>query len=164
VAIFAVLKSGAQYVPLDAVTTQRQLLGTIPFATRKPSGSARNETNITHRVQLIRPYFGRRGHYPCRRNSPTLMHQTRGRDVPFKMWAYAVYTSGTTEWPKGVECENTVGVTNGILALHVIQMPAFFNTGLHTVISGSPGNAGMRPGMRVAQLLILHSTLALGKF
>ncbi|KAF9011777.1 hypothetical protein BDQ17DRAFT_1396862 [Cyathus striatus] len=46
--------------------------------------------------------------------------------------AYCIYTSGTTGRPKGVDVRHR-GVTN--------------------VISGSPGNVGMRPGMRVAQLL-----------
>ncbi|KAF8589378.1 acetyl-CoA synthetase-like protein [Ramaria rubella] len=128
VAILAVLKSGAQYVPMDAVTITDSTIEHI-LHDSAPSLVLVMEEYV-HRVSgppslcledaiAADEESGADGSKPEDLSSPT-------------DGAYVIYTSGTTGVPKGVDVRHN-GITN--------------------VISGPPGNVSMRPGMRVAQLL-----------
>lgn len=129
IAILAVLKSGGQYVPLDASTITDE---TLHFVIR----------DSEPRVMLVMEEFA---HRLSLDSIPTINLERAIRDglsapYPAKVedlssptdGAYCIYTSGTTGQPKGVDVRHQ-GVTN--------------------VISGHPGNVGMHPGMRVAQIL-----------
>ncbi|TFK35775.1 putative nonribosomal peptide synthetase [Crucibulum laeve] len=128
VGIVGVLKSGAQYVPLDAQTITDE---TLRFVVEDAQPTiVLVMADYAHRVfgapvivleSVFRPY--------------QLSGEDVGRVEDFSSpedGAYVIYTSGTTGRPKGVDVRHR-GVTN--------------------VISGAPGNVGMEPGMRVAQLL-----------
>ncbi|KAH9475581.1 Adenylate-forming reductase 06235 [Psilocybe cubensis] len=128
VGIVGILKSGAQYVPLDAQTITDETLRFV-LEDSKPS-IVLVMADYSHRVHgtssiilesIFRPY---RLLYEEVDPVEDLSSPDDG--------AYIIYTSGTTGRPKGVDVRHR-GVTN--------------------VISGPPGNVGMEPGMRVAQLL-----------
>lgn len=109
VAILAVLKSGAQYVPLDAVTITDQTLDYV-LDDSKPS------------AVLVMDEFGPR----VKSQVPTLILEdviladqvsnadaTKPEDTTCPSdGAYVIYTSGTTGVPKGVDVKHR-GVTNG---------------------------------------------------
>lgn len=109
VAILAVLKSGAQYVPLDAVTITDATLGYV-LEDSKPSAI------------LVMDEFGHR----VKSQVPTLVLEdviladevsnadaTKPEDTSCPSdGAYVIYTSGTTGVPKGVDVKHH-GVTNG---------------------------------------------------
>ncbi|KAJ3994877.1 putative nonribosomal peptide synthetase [Lentinula boryana] len=130
VGILAVLKSGAQYVPLDAVTITDE---TLEFVLQD-SGSTLvlSMDDYLYRVSKCSlPVI-------CLENSiqeddltEENMSEVKDLSSPSD-GAYCIYTSGTTGRPKGVDIKHE-GVTN--------------------VISGAPANVGMRRGMKVAQLL-----------
>jgi len=126
----AVLKSGAQYVPLDAVTITDE---TLEFVLEDSTpGMVLVMEDYLHRVsQSTVPVM-------CLEKSIVEDELARFDSSPVEDLsssldgAYCIYTSGTTGRPKGVSVRHE-GVTN--------------------VISGAPANVGMRRGMRVAQLL-----------
>ncbi|THV07841.1 acetyl-CoA synthetase-like protein [Dendrothele bispora CBS 962.96] len=129
VGILAVLKSGGQYVPLDAGTITDE---TLQFVLQDASPAL---------VLVMEEYAHRIGDghdVVCLEaviQEDELAEADGGRVVDLSSssdGAYCIYTSGTTGQPKGVSVRHE-GVTN--------------------VISGSPGNVGMCPGLRVAQLL-----------
>ncbi|KDR70714.1 hypothetical protein GALMADRAFT_76000 [Galerina marginata CBS 339.88] len=128
VGIVGVLKSGAQYVPLDAQTITDDMLRFVVEDARPTIVLAMSD--YAHRVygaplivleSIFRPY------QTSREEVLAVEDLSSPEDG-----AYVIYTSGTTGRPKGVDVRHR-GVTN--------------------VISGPPGNVGMEPGMRVAQLL-----------
>ncbi|KIJ46113.1 hypothetical protein M422DRAFT_165651, partial [Sphaerobolus stellatus SS14] len=131
IAIVAVLKSGAQYVPVDAVTVTDATLAHI-LGDAKPGV-----------VLVMEEYLGRlngrdegkiclenaveedeRNNADGSKMEPDLTKESDG--------CYVIYTSGTTGTPKGVDVRHN---------------------GAANVICAAPGNVHMRPGMRVAQLL-----------
>ncbi|KAJ4488225.1 putative nonribosomal peptide synthetase [Lentinula aciculospora] len=130
VAILAVLKSGAQYIPLDAMTITDE---TLQFVLEDSSPSM---------VLTMVDYLDRISECPapvvCLEHFFQKAEFTKGdlsevEDISSPSDSiYCIYTSGTTGRPKGVDVKHE-GVTN--------------------VISGAPANVGMRRGMRVAQLL-----------
>jgi amino acid adenylation domain-containing protein len=129
VAILAVLKSGGQYVPLDAVTITDT---TLDYVLGDASPSA---------VLVMDEYAYRiRPEIPALILEDVIMEDelagadsSKPEDVTTPGdGAYVIYTSGTTGVPKGVDVRHK-GVSN--------------------VISGHPANVGMCPGMRVGQLL-----------
>ncbi|KAJ3932928.1 MAG: putative nonribosomal peptide synthetase [Lentinula lateritia] len=130
IGILAVLKSGAQYVPLDAVTITDE---TLQFVLEDSGPSM---------VLSMADYLDSLPECPvpvvCLENfiqgddfSEGGLSEVQDLSSPSD-GAYCIYTSGTTGRPKGVDVKHE-GVTN--------------------VISGAPANVGMRRGMRVAQLL-----------
>nr|GAT46057.1 nonribosomal peptide synthetase 12 [Mycena chlorophos] len=130
VGILAVLKAGGQYVPLDALTIPDSTLSYV-LNDAKPS------------IVLVMSEFVPRvttGNVPViDLESVILADELANADGSKPVdttsptsGAYVIYTSGTTGVPKGVDVRHC-GVTN--------------------VISGSPGNVGMRPGLRVGQFL-----------
>ncbi|RDB23709.1 Nonribosomal peptide synthetase sirP [Hypsizygus marmoreus] len=126
IAILATLKSGAQYVPLDALTITDETLQFV-LEDSKPS-MVLTMDEFKHRVSGV-PLISLEDMI----NDESIPNPGKVEDLSSPMdGAYCIYTSGTTGRPKGVDVRHQ-GVTN--------------------VICGSPGNVGMRPGMRVAQLL-----------
>ncbi|KAJ7253697.1 hypothetical protein B0H12DRAFT_1116236 [Mycena haematopus] len=130
VGILAVLKSGGQYVPLDAVTIPDSTLSYVLNDAEPSAVLAMSE--FVHRVS---PDFSTldleaviQEDELCNADGSTLQDIT----ITPSDGAYVIYTSGTTGVPKGVDVRHR-GVTN--------------------VISGSPANVGMRPGLRVGQFL-----------
>ncbi|PPQ86781.1 hypothetical protein CVT25_012386 [Psilocybe cyanescens] len=128
IGIVGVLKSGAQYVPLDAQTITDETLRFV-LEDAQPT-IVLVMADYAHRIygtplivleSIFRPY----------RMSQEEVVKVEDLSSPDD-GAYVIYTSGTTGRPKGVDVRHR-GVTN--------------------VISGPPGNVGMEPGMRVAQLL-----------
>ncbi|KAJ7071350.1 putative nonribosomal peptide synthetase [Mycena amicta] len=130
VAILAVLKSGGQYVPLDALTIPDSTLSYVLNDAKPSIVLAMSE--FVHRVSpgpvptidleaVIRAdeVANADGSKPLDTTTPA-------------SGAYIIYTSGTTGVPKGVDVRHR-GVTN--------------------VISGAPGNVGMKPLLRVGQFL-----------
>ncbi|KAF5373110.1 hypothetical protein D9758_001719 [Tetrapyrgos nigripes] len=129
VGILAVLKSGAQYVPLDAGTitddTLQFVLEDAAPALVLVMEEYAHRICDGHRVVCLEEVI--------RLDESLEANADRVEDLSSPSdGAYCIYTSGTTGRPKGVHVRHE-GVTN--------------------VISGSPGNVGMCPGMRVAQLL-----------
>jgi len=130
VGILAVLKSGGQYVPLDAVTIPDSTLSYV-LNDAKPSV-----------VLAMSEFVGR----VSPRTVPTIdleaaIHEDELAEADSRKphdttsgehGIYVIYTSGTTGVPKGVDVRHR-GVTN--------------------VISGPPANVGMKPGLRVGQFL-----------
>ncbi|KAF7320141.1 Nonribosomal peptide synthetase 12 [Mycena kentingensis (nom. inval.)] len=130
VGILAVLKSGGQYIPLDALTIPDSTLSYVlndskpsivlamsEFVERVNAGSV--PTIDLESVILADELANADGSKPTDTTTPA-------------SGAYIIYTSGTTGTPKGVDVRHR-GVTN--------------------VISGQPGNVGMKPGLRVGQFL-----------
>ncbi|KAK7056680.1 hypothetical protein VNI00_002397 [Paramarasmius palmivorus] len=130
VGILAVLKSGGQYVPLDAVTITDE---TLEFVLE----------DSCPKMVLTMDEFS---HRVTDSNVPTLVlehaiQQDELSNAPCDKvedlsspndGVYCIYTSGTTGRPKGVSVKHR---------------------GASNVISQHPGNVSMRPGYRVAQLL-----------
>ncbi|KAJ7669308.1 putative nonribosomal peptide synthetase [Mycena polygramma] len=131
VAILAVLKSGGQYVPLDAVTIPDSTLSYVLNDAEPSVVLAMSE--FVHRVDPnLVPTLDLEAviqeDEQCNTDGSKLTDIT----VVPSDGAYIIYTSGTTGVPKGVDVRHR-GVTN--------------------VISGPPANVGMRPGLRVGQFL-----------
>lgn len=122
VALLAVLKSGGQYVPLDAVTITDTALNYV-LDNAKPS------------AVLVMDEFAHRLH--SKLQVPTLNLEdvimadelsdadaTKPEDTTSPSdGAYVVYTSGTTGVPKGVDVRHC-GVTNGI-TVFAVQLCCF---------------------------------------
>ncbi|KAK7046888.1 Nonribosomal peptide synthetase 12 [Favolaschia claudopus] len=131
VAILAVLKSGGQYVPLDAVTIPDSTLSYVlndaePSVVLAMSEFVRRVSpDIVSTVDI---------EAVVREDEMCNADGSRLQDIVVlpSDGAYIIYTSGTTGVPKGVDVRHR-GVTN--------------------VISGPPANVGMRPGLRVGQCL-----------
>ncbi|KNZ74091.1 Linear gramicidin synthase subunit C [Termitomyces sp. J132] len=129
-AILATLKAGAQYVPLDAQTITDETLGFI-------IGDANPSVVLSMAEYLHRVPSGR---VPVLSIETEMERGAAARPGGGKVedlsgpadGAYCIYTSGTTGRPKGVDVRHR---------------------GIANVLSGSPGNVGMAPGLRVAQLL-----------
>jgi len=130
VGILAVLKSGGQYVPLDAVTIPDSTLSYVLNDAEPSAVLAMSE--FVHRVSPDLPTLDLEAviqeDEQCNADGSRLENVT----VVPSDGAYVIYTSGTTGVPKGVDVRHR-GVTN--------------------VISGAPANVGMRPGLRVGQFL-----------
>ena len=145
IAILATLKSGAQYVPLDAVTITDSTLNYVLEDSQPAAVLAMGE--YVHRVQTPVPILELEAVINADEltgaDSSKLEDNTSPSDG-----AYVIYTSGTTGVPKGVDVKHR-GVTNG----RPLTLSVFLRLIWCVVISGSPGNVGMAPGMRVAQLL-----------
>ncbi|KAG7088573.1 hypothetical protein E1B28_012552 [Marasmius oreades] len=126
VAIVAVLKSGGQYVPLDAVTITDD---TLQFVLEDSNPTVvLTVQEFSHRVPsavVLEEVIDE--DEKSNANSSKVEDLTSPEDG-----AYCIYTSGTTGRPKGVDVKH-IGAAN--------------------VISGPPANIGMAPGLRVAQLL-----------
>ncbi|KAG5340854.1 hypothetical protein C0989_000314 [Termitomyces sp. Mn162] len=129
-AILGTLKAGAQYVPLDAQTITDETLGFI-------IGDANPSVVLSMAEYLHRVPSGR---VPVLSIETEMERGAAARPEGGKVedlsgpadGAYCIYTSGTTGRPKGVDVRHR---------------------GIANVLSGSPGNVGMAPGLRVAQLL-----------
>jgi amino acid adenylation domain-containing protein len=127
--ILAVLKSGGQYVPLDAVTITDATLSYVLNDAKPAAVLVMDE--FVHRVQCEVPVLNLEEVILADEISNADSSKPDDGTCPSD-GAYVIYTSGTTGVPKGVDVRHR-GITN--------------------VISGSPGNVGMCPGMRVGQLL-----------
>ncbi|KAJ6472862.1 putative nonribosomal peptide synthetase [Mycena vitilis] len=131
VAILAVLKSGGQYVPLDAVTITDSTLSYVVNDANPTVVLAMSE--FVHRVDssaaltLDLEEVIQTDEF-CNADGRRLEDVT----VAPSDGAYVIYTSGTTGVPKGVDVRHR-GVTN--------------------VLSGPLSKVGMRPGLRVGQFL-----------
>ncbi|KAJ7699488.1 putative nonribosomal peptide synthetase [Mycena metata] len=131
VAILATLKSGGQYVPLDAVTIPDSTLSYVLNDAKPSAVLAMSE--FVHRVDSdVVPTLDLEA--VIAEDEAQNADGSRLQDalVMPSDGAYVIYTSGTTGVPKGVDVRHR-GVTN--------------------VISGPPANVGMRPGLRVGQFL-----------
>ncbi|KAL0573472.1 hypothetical protein V5O48_008480 [Marasmius crinis-equi] len=129
VAILAVLKSGGQYVPLDAVTITDETLQFVLEDSCPRTVLTMEE--FSHRIVNDVPTIVLE--HAILEDEQTNASSDRVEDLSSPSdGVYCIYTSGTTGRPKGVDVKHE-GATN--------------------VISGPPGNVGMQPGMRVAQLL-----------
>ncbi|KAJ7484437.1 putative nonribosomal peptide synthetase [Mycena latifolia] len=130
VGILAVLKSGGQYVPLDAVTIPDSTLSYVLNDSKPSAVLAMSE--FVHRVSPdIVPTINLESVIEADELANADGSKPPDTTTPFD-GAYIIYTSGTTGVPKGVDVRHR-GVTN--------------------VISGPPANVGMRPGLRVGQFL-----------
>lgn len=128
IAILAVLKAGAQYVPLDAVTITDD---TLHFVLQDADPSLVLVMNeYAHRIDAACPVI--RLEDAITKDAGLVSSKIDEAGLTPQDGCYCIYTSGTTGRPKGVDVRHQ-GVSN--------------------VISGSPGNVGMKPGLRVAQLL-----------
>lgn len=143
IAVLSVLKAGGQYVPLDCATITDDTLAHALV----DSGAALvlcmgdylhrvSGVPVVHLEEAIRETEGGDHSKP--------EELARGSDG-----VYVIYTSGTTGKPKGVDVRHS-GVTNcewsSLNWRRVLVLTA-------SVLLQSPGNVGMKPGMRVAQLL-----------
>ncbi|KAJ7150988.1 putative nonribosomal peptide synthetase, partial [Mycena crocata] len=130
VGILAVLKSGGQYVPLDAVTIPDSTLSYVLNDANPSAVLAMSE--FVHRVSPdLVPTIDLEAVIEADEISNADATKPPDATTSFD-GAYIIYTSGTTGVPKGVDVRHR-GVTN--------------------VISGPPANVGMRPGLRVGQFL-----------
>ncbi|KZT61769.1 putative nonribosomal peptide synthetase [Calocera cornea HHB12733] len=133
-AILATLKAGGQYVPLDAQSITDEMLAHVlgdcqPQVVLCMAEYAERAPLVTEEV------MGRKMVVEdvVREDEERQADSTRVRDLSrVDDGIYVIYTSGTTGMPKGVDVRHR---------------------GVGNVISGHPGNVGMKPGMRVAQLL-----------
>ncbi|KAJ3842062.1 putative nonribosomal peptide synthetase [Lentinula raphanica] len=130
VGILAVLKSGAQYVPLDAVTITDETLQFV-LEDSGPSVVLSMNDYLDRVSRCSVPVICLEKSVQEKELTEENMKEVEDLSSPSD-GAYCIYTSGTTGRPKGVDVKHE-GVTN--------------------VISGPPANVGMRPGLRVAQLL-----------
>ncbi|KAF8151294.1 putative nonribosomal peptide synthetase [Crassisporium funariophilum] len=128
IGIVGVLKAGAQYVPLDAQTITDETLQFVVENARPTITLVMSE--YSHRVYGV-PFIVLESVFRPYRTLTEEVPRVDDLSSPDD-GAYVIYTSGTTGTPKGVDVRHR-GVTN--------------------VIGGAPGNVGMKPGMRVAQLL-----------
>ncbi|KAK1230650.1 hypothetical protein PQX77_006233 [Marasmius sp. AFHP31] len=126
VAILAVLKSGGQYVPLDAVTITDE---TLQFVLE----------DSCPRMVLTMEEFSQR----IVNNVPTIVLEDAIREDELTN-ASSDKVEDLSSPSDGVYCIYTSGRPKGVDVKH---------EGASNVISGAPGNVGMQPGMRVAQLL-----------
>ena len=110
VAILAVLKSGAQYVPLDAVTITDATLDYVLQDSEPSVVLVMDE--FAHRVQLDVPTLTLEDTILADEISNADAIKPDDTTSPSD-GAYVIYTSGTTGVPKGVNV-NHRGVTNGI--------------------------------------------------
>jgi non-ribosomal peptide synthetase component F len=124
VAIFAVLKSGAQYVPLDAVTITEATLDHVLHDSKPSAVLVMNE--YTHRVQYNAPILAIEDTILADELSNADATKPEDTTSPLD-GAYAVYTSGTTGVPKGVDVKHR-GVTNGIWHSRCSNARIFVNT------------------------------------
>ncbi|ESK89224.1 nonribosomal peptide synthetase 12 [Moniliophthora roreri MCA 2997] len=130
VGILAVLKSGGQYVPLDAVTITDE---TLQFVLQDSSPKmVLTMEEFSHRVAEAAVPTVVLEHAIYEDELSNASHDKVEDLSSPGDGVYCIYTSGTTGKPKGVDVKHE---------------------GASNVISGPPGNVGMRPGMRVAQLL-----------
>jgi len=131
VGILAVLKSGGQYVPLDAVTIPDSTLSYVLNDAKPSAVLAMSE--FVHRVSPdLVPTLDLEAVIQADELSNADGSRLLDITVVPSDGAYVIYTSGTTGVPKGVDVRHR-GVTN--------------------VISGPPANVGMQPGLRVGQFL-----------
>ncbi|KAF7348531.1 Nonribosomal peptide synthetase 12 [Mycena venus] len=131
IAILAVLKSGGQYVPLDAVTIPDSTLSYVLNDAEPSAVLAMSE--FVHRVSPDQvPTLDLEAVIQEDERCDADGNKLQDITVLPSDGAYVIYTSGTTGVPKGVDVRHR-GVTN--------------------VISGPPANVGMRPGLRVGQFL-----------
>ncbi|KAG6888615.1 hypothetical protein C0992_008025, partial [Termitomyces sp. T32_za158] len=129
-AILAALKAGAQYVPLDAQTIADE---TLEFVIQDANPSVvLSMAEFLHRVPTGRvPVLSIEAE--MERGAAEWPQGGKVEDLSSPAdGAYCIYTSGTTGRPKGVDVRHR---------------------GIANVLSGPPGNVGMAPGLRVAQLL-----------
>ncbi|KAL9608755.1 MAG: hypothetical protein Q9167_006427 [Letrouitia subvulpina] len=132
VAIFAVLKSGCQYVPMDGGVASDDALAHVlseiepPFVLCLARYSPRAHQLAMPGTQILslEDSWTTVTDFDVENGHQVLMHPEDG--------AYIIYTSGSTGKPKGVDVTHQ-NVTN--------------------LLTIAPGNLGIKPGRRVAQLL-----------
>ncbi|KAH9934332.1 AMP-binding protein [Fomitopsis serialis] len=130
VAIVAVLRAGAAYVPLDGATITDHALDAV-VADAQPSHILFSECFKERTSRLPHGTCLETAVTECRQTSPTPGAAPRD-DAQSSDLAYVIYTSGTTGVPKGVMVTHR-NVVN-LLCSH-------------------PGNLGISAGTRVGQLL-----------
>jgi non-ribosomal peptide synthetase component F len=124
VAILAVLKSGGQYVPLDAVTITDSTLGYVLNDSKPSAVLVMNE--FAHRLNSTVPTLPLEDIIHADKLSDADAIKPADTTNPSD-GAYVVYTSGTTGVPKGVDVKHR-GVTNG-LSVPPLNIPfPFSNT------------------------------------
>ncbi|KAJ7204821.1 putative nonribosomal peptide synthetase [Mycena pura] len=129
VGILAVLKSGGQYVPLDALTIPDSTLSYVLNDAKPSVVLAMSE--FVPRISAAVPTIDLEAVIRADELADADSSKPHDTTVPTS-GAYIIYTSGTTGVPKGVDVRHR-GVTN--------------------VISGPPADVGMKPGLRVGQFL-----------
>lgn len=118
VSILAVLKSGAQYVPLDAVTITDATLDYVLEDSKPSAVLVMNE--FAHRVQTQVPIF--KVEDVILADEELNADATKPEDDTSPAdGAYVIYTSGTTGVPKGVDVKHR-GVTNGSYFSHACNI------------------------------------------
>ena len=132
VAIFAVLKSGCQYVPMDGGVTSDDALTHVLSELEPPVVLC-----LTRYSQRAHQFAGPETQVMPLEGSWTSstdfdLENGHGVSVDPDDGAYVIYTSGSTGRPKGVDVTHR-NVTN--------------------LLTLSPGNLDIKPGRRVAQLL-----------
>lgn len=110
--ILAVLKSGGQYVPLDAVTITDATLDYVLNDAKPAAVLVMDE--FVHRVQCEVPVLNLEEVILADEISNADSSKPDDGTCPSD-GAYVIYTSGTTGVPKGVDVRHR-GVTNGILS------------------------------------------------
>jgi non-ribosomal peptide synthetase component F len=110
VAILAVLKSGAQYVPLDAVTITDATLDHVLNDSKPSTVLVMDE--FAHRVKSDVPILNLEDTILADEVSNADATKPEDTTSPSD-GAYIIYTSGTTGVPKGVDVKHR-GITNGI--------------------------------------------------
>lgn len=109
VAILATLKSGAQYVPLDAVTITDSTLNYVFEDSQPAAVLAMGE--YVHRVRTTVPILELEAVIADDELAGADSSKPEDNTSPSD-GAYVIYTSGTTGVPKGVDVKHR-GVTNG---------------------------------------------------
>ncbi|KAF4617144.1 hypothetical protein D9613_005935 [Agrocybe pediades] len=135
VGILGILKAGAAYVPLD---------GNIVSDSTLKHALTGSESPIALVLQKFAHRVGGDWQPVCLENiiceDPTSSHCKKPKDLSTSNHGvYVIYTSGTTGVPKGVDV--THGNATNLLCLE-------------------PGNLGMRPGLRVSQLMNISFDMA----
>ncbi|EJT99014.1 nonribosomal peptide synthetase [Dacryopinax primogenitus] len=133
-AILAALKAGGQYVPLDAQSITDEMLAHVlsdcaPQMVLCMQQYSQREPMLADivrgKVMVVEEVM--------EEDERLQADGSKVRDLSKRDdGVYLIYTSGTTGVPKGVDVRHR---------------------GVGNVVSGHPGNVGMKPGMRVAQLL-----------